>query len=107
MDGNPNPGSGAAKRLGCTCDTLANNHGVYPPIPGSTATGSRPMWIVDVGCQVHPHWHPAAPREHLENCKRGLGTGLDPDCPRCQMLAMTQRVARAQFARNSGRQQRT
>lgn len=51
--GSPNPGSSAARNKGCICDVLANNHGVYPPIPASTLTGSRPNWYVQPGCRVH------------------------------------------------------
>lgn len=31
----PNPGSTAARALGCICPVLDNHRGLYPPFPGA------------------------------------------------------------------------
>lgn len=41
----PNPGSPEAKKQGCVCPVLDNNHGKYPPWIGD--------WWVSVGCPLH------------------------------------------------------
>lgn len=42
----PNPGSAAARKLGCQCPPMDNNHGKWAP-------WGKDGWIVIVGCPVH------------------------------------------------------
>lgn len=42
----PNPGSDAARSMGCLCAVLDNNYGRHPPYPPDG-------WVVTVGCPVH------------------------------------------------------
>lgn len=48
----PNPGSSAARTLGCVCAVLDNCHGEYPPRPPDG-------WWITEGCPVHA---PAGPQ---------------------------------------------
>lgn len=41
----PNPGSAAAKQLGCTCNPFDNNHGRFPPMGDE--------WHVAIDCPIH------------------------------------------------------
>lgn len=47
----PNPGSEAARDLGCICAVMDNNHGKYLPWTGG--------WWITQGCPIH------APAEDL------------------------------------------
>ena len=42
----PTPGSVEARKLGCTCAVLDNNHGRFPPYPPDG-------WWITAGCPVH------------------------------------------------------
>jgi len=46
----PNPGSDAARALGCLCPVLDNNHGRWLPWQGG--------WIISARCPMHgpPGW---------------------------------------------------
>jgi hypothetical protein len=45
-EGNPNPGSDEARKLGCSCAVLDNNHGKWAPYPPDG-------WWITEGCKVH------------------------------------------------------
>lgn len=50
----PNPGSFEAKAQGCTCPTMDNNRGKWPPFPPGTAWGgTEGGWFIVEGCPVH------------------------------------------------------
>lgn len=54
MSDTPNPGSLAARELGCTCPVLDNGHGRRPPIPpGVWGTGPEGGWYIYEDCPVH------------------------------------------------------
>ena len=42
----PNPGSDEARKHGCTCAILDNNHGKFAPWPPDG-------WWITAGCPVH------------------------------------------------------
>lgn len=42
----PNPGSGQARKDGCICAVLDNNHGKFAPWPPDN-------WWITEGCPVH------------------------------------------------------
>ena len=42
----PNPGSDEARKLGCRCPVLDNNHGRTPPWPPDG-------WWIDEKCLIH------------------------------------------------------
>jgi hypothetical protein len=42
----PNPGSDAARAMGCRCAVLDNNHGKWAPWPPNG-------WWITEGCPVH------------------------------------------------------
>ena len=49
-----NPGSIDAKKLGCLCPVMDNNHGKWPPFPAGTAWGGdKGGWYVAGDCPVH------------------------------------------------------
>ncbi len=62
----PNPGSDAARKAGCNCAVMDNNHGRYAPWPADPERGMPEGWWITGGCPVH------APAE------------ADPDCPDCK-----------------------
>ena len=47
MTGEPNPGSDAARELGCICAVLDNNRGRFAPYPPDG------WWWITSGCPVH------------------------------------------------------
>jgi hypothetical protein len=48
-----NPGSDAARKLGCRCATMDNNHGKYPPYPANPERGTPDGWWITEGCPMH------------------------------------------------------
>lgn len=53
MADKPNPGSDAARKMGCKCPVLDNNRGLRPPWPGD-------YWVSE-DCPVHGDGRELAP----------------------------------------------
>jgi len=47
----PNPGSVEAHKQGCTCATMDNNYGRFPPFPAMN--GEPEGWWITEGCPLH------------------------------------------------------
>lgn len=52
-NGKPNPGSNDARRAGCTCPVMDNNHGMWKPWQGG--------WLIEPDCPIHGDGRELAP----------------------------------------------